>query len=452
MDNKDFSPLINELVCGSWISSSKVSIIITTRIEKRELNNYLQPSEVLVLDSFNIEDAVSFLMRRSNTKMDTVDSNNIVHELGCLPLALEQAAAYLIKTREKPSTYLGKLKKKKSDILKRKNAAAPTSKSDKDRLSVTTTWNLNMEAIKCKYPVAEKVMFILSYLSPRGIPIQIFNEGEPKIEDDDILEVIEDDDIGYLLTILTEMSLFEETEDSTIMVHRVVQDIIRKDLLKNSKVYNEIMTTTQRMMCFALTSSEFPDIEVIKDSKLQDSCISSLKGWKDVVENCGHFLDELKQHENAFQQDIFCNEPFLKILDHSALYYFVLNQRDRANFYSNIFDMILSKSKSVTYKPKYKLPRDEEECEKILNMMEPKTVLKYFDEDLMISSRAIEAKQEADLFMENKKYDLALKAYDCALSMSGDKEMKMKTHLNKCKCLYKLKHYESCLEEAKNMF
>ena len=74
-------------------------------------------------------------------------------------------------------------------------------------------------------------MFILSYLSPRGIPIQIFNEGEPKIEDDDILEVIEDDDIGYLLTILTEMSLFEETEDSTIMVHRVVQDIIRKDLL-----------------------------------------------------------------------------------------------------------------------------------------------------------------------------------------------------------------------------
>ena len=55
------------------------------------------------------------------------------------------------------------------------------------------------------------------------------------------------------------MSLFEETEDSTIMVHRVVQDIIRKDLLKNTKVYNETMTTIQRMMGFALTSSEFPE-------------------------------------------------------------------------------------------------------------------------------------------------------------------------------------------------
>ena len=70
---------------------------------------------------------------------------------------------------------------------------------------------------------------------------------------------------------------------------------------------------------------------------------------------------------------------------------------------------------------------------------------------IVADNPGLQVKEEADSFAKEGKYELALKAYDSALLLDADKDMKTKLQLNKCKCLYKLNQYELCIEEARKI-
>ena len=52
---------------------------------------------------------------------------------------------------------------------------------------------MNMACIREEYPVAQKLIYILSFLSPRCIPKTIINPGSPELEDKDLVEFFSDD-------------------------------------------------------------------------------------------------------------------------------------------------------------------------------------------------------------------------------------------------------------------
>ena len=150
----------------------------------------------------------------------------------------------------------------------RKKATNPTSKVDESRLSVKTTWQMNIEAIKRNpdFHLAETIMFIFSFLSPQGIPREILNKGFPEIENEDLLELLDDEcEMEDIIQVLTEMSLFEETSDASIKVHRLVQDIIKKDVLENPEQHLQIILLIQRMLSYALTSSDSPEDQHVQN-------------------------------------------------------------------------------------------------------------------------------------------------------------------------------------------
>ena len=97
--------------------------------------------------------------------IDQQVGQELVIEVTGLPLALDQAAAYLRSSKCKLSDYLKKLKKEKLKILNKEKARPPTENVEKTRLAVKTTWSMNMACIREEYPVAQKLIYILSFLS-----------------------------------------------------------------------------------------------------------------------------------------------------------------------------------------------------------------------------------------------------------------------------------------------
>ena len=96
LDRENFSPLMKQLVNGSWVRESKVSILVTSRLEENQLAKSLtMASASIILGSFNTQDGIVFLVKRTGRVFEDVDAQKLVLELGGLPLALDQVAAYL---------------------------------------------------------------------------------------------------------------------------------------------------------------------------------------------------------------------------------------------------------------------------------------------------------------------------------------------------------------------
>ena len=449
VDDCTFSNQIKELTDGAWIRNSKASILMTTRIDEVHLGEILPTSyKFLTLDVFTPEESVTFLCKRSGRKLnkdDNIDANNIVHELGCLPLALDQAGAYLrICKRTKLSSYLKKLKEQKIKLLTEKGAQPPHSQVDIQRVSVATTWMINLEAIVSKHPVASKVMRIFSYLSPNGISLEILNlDDQKEVSDDELFEMMNDDIVkNDMILKMTEMSLFDDKMDDKIKVHRLVQDIIRKEMKENAEEHENILNLIPKLLSNALMMCETPDSldDMIKNDS--NTSIASLAQWNLTMENVGHFLEELKS-EKLLTHEIFFNSSFVMLLDHSSLFYFIQNQTERSNAYTQIMLDIMAKI-GIGYTPKFKLPIQAQEKEKMLNMIEPITMEKSEDKSITCD----DAKEEGNAFFKKGKYSHAIEIYNVALSLPSNEEIQRKIQLNICQSLFRLKRPKDCIKRA----
>ena len=116
-DSAEMSVLARKLVSGSWIKQSQVSMILTSRLDKENFPELATEPFLMDLKSFELEEGVDFLRKRTERVHDEMDARDVVLELGGLPLALDQAAAYLKASKEKLPGYLKKLRKKKLELL-----------------------------------------------------------------------------------------------------------------------------------------------------------------------------------------------------------------------------------------------------------------------------------------------------------------------------------------------
>ena len=102
-------------------------MIITSRLKETNLRDQINLlSSAITLESFDLEDGVHFIRKRTDQMIDQLDGQDLVTEVAGLPLALDQAAAYLRSSKCKLSDYLKKLKKDKLKILNKEKARPPT--------------------------------------------------------------------------------------------------------------------------------------------------------------------------------------------------------------------------------------------------------------------------------------------------------------------------------------
>ncbi|CAC5360147.1 unnamed protein product [Mytilus coruscus] len=249
----------------------------------------------------------------------------LVEELGGLPLALEQAAAHIKSIKCSFSEYVNKFEKKRLKLLK---AASSVMKINKARLAISTTWQLNIDYISRQSEneglgtAAETVMQIASVLFADDIPKELINIGSPFVEDSNLVEVLEDEmGCKQVIEILTRFSLFQRVHDTSLSVHRLVQEVIRDNMHLKHRCL--ILQHAMRMVNKALDSSQSP-VDVLYDDALKRKGeMGTLVKWSKFAANANSIKtyifnlnkDEIPEHE------IFFNNEILKLLQTTALYH-----------------------------------------------------------------------------------------------------------------------------------
>src|SRR5262249_42456651 len=95
-------------------------------------------------------------------------AEQIAEALGRLPLALEQAGAFLDRTPNmSPTDYLHLVRTTPTDVLA--EGEVPTD-------NIATVWSLSLDRIGEENPAASQLLDIIAYLGPESIPLDLFTQ------------------------------------------------------------------------------------------------------------------------------------------------------------------------------------------------------------------------------------------------------------------------------------
>ena len=345
LDELEMSTDMRKLLTGHWKQAARGHIIITTRREAKEIGEEtgIEESSCIELKCFKEEEGVQFLKTRGGTAGEDNDFRELVGDLGGLPLALDQAAAYIRSLRQPIKEYLKKYRKQKMLLLKKKKARNLVENTSRERLAVHTTWSLNFEHVKKmseQMDLGETpsiVMKMSAYLGPDDIPYQVINEGLHVVETSG-QEVSDLWDAAETVSLLTKFSLFQRYGTDSFSVHRLVQDVIRSEIEKD-KTEVRILCCAVHAFNHALTKTRSP-AEVCQ-SFVEDAVFSvenppSLQLWGKLASHSTylqeHLLSYLAKHENDAESlhTLLYTDATVRIFNEAAIFFSVSQEKVKA--------------------------------------------------------------------------------------------------------------------------
>ena len=345
LDELKMSMDMRKLLTGHWKQAARGHIIITTRREETEIGEEtgIDESSCIELKCFTEEEGVQFLKTRGGTAGEDKDLRELVGELGGLPLALDQAAAYIRSLRQPIKEYLKKYRKQKMLLLKKKKARNLVENTSPERLAVHTTWSLNFEHVKKmseQMDLGETpsiVMKMSAYLGPDDIPYQVINEGLHVVGTSG-QEVSDLWDAAETVSLLTKFSLFQRYGTDSFSVHRLVQDVIRSEIEKD-KIEVRILCCAVHALNHALTKTRSP-AEVCQ-SFVEDAVFSvenppSLQLWGKLASHSTylqeHLLSYPAKHENDAESlhTLLYTDATVRIFNEAAIFFSVSQEKVKA--------------------------------------------------------------------------------------------------------------------------
>ena len=213
------------------------------------------PAEGLQVPVLDTSEAIELLLRRSkvgavgeNTKAEIKAAQEIVMELGCLPLGIDQAAAYIREASHDIFQFLPSYRQNRKFHHNR------TSKRNRMySKSLATTWSLSFQKVQENNEGAAHLLKLLAFLNPDGVLIEFLEAGKEGLTGQ-LHEIVADRTRLYdALAELTRFSLVGRHDEVAprITMHRLVQSIIQDDL--SSSEFDSIVETLIR-----LCESAFP--------------------------------------------------------------------------------------------------------------------------------------------------------------------------------------------------
>ncbi len=189
-------------------------VLITTR---RGGFGYLGP--VLDLDVLPRLEAIALLRRRAPALTDE-QANVLAERLGDLPLALEQAAAYLEQTQLPPADSLHLLTTRAADLLGRGRVVD-------HQHTIATLWSCSFDQLRAAQPAAVQLLGLCAWLAPEPIPLDLFTDHPEQLPAP--LNEVAGDPLAFAETVgaLVDYSLVRRT-DAGLVLHRLVQAVIRQ--------------------------------------------------------------------------------------------------------------------------------------------------------------------------------------------------------------------------------
>jgi tetratricopeptide (TPR) repeat protein len=182
-------------------------VLITTR---RDVGWQDITDGCMRLDVLVPADAVALLLHTSG-QTDAATAGVLAGELGYLPLALQQAGAYLRQTRTQMTGYVQRLREDPAGLL-----ATVAAGSDAQR-TVARTWSVTIDAVTAEDPLALRLLRLLACYAPDDLPRDALTPTAAPVALDTALGVL----ASYNMITLTEQ---------VITTHRLVQAVTLRQL------------------------------------------------------------------------------------------------------------------------------------------------------------------------------------------------------------------------------
>ena len=170
LDNADDPVLVKPFLP----STPTGHVLLTSRAHNFDRLNIRRPIALPVLEP---DEALAFLGKRTGREgpLDPAEqaaARTLAGELGYLPLALEQAAAYMVEHEEAFAVYLAAYRAERLKLL---DERGPVTGEYPE--TVRTTWKRSFDAVAEAAPAAIALLRLSAFFAPDAIPYELIVEG-----------------------------------------------------------------------------------------------------------------------------------------------------------------------------------------------------------------------------------------------------------------------------------
>ncbi|MEO3861496.1 FxSxx-COOH system tetratricopeptide repeat protein [Acrocarpospora sp. B8E8] len=204
--------------------SSTGHVLITSRHQ-----TWAQAATPLEIDVFTRAESLEHLQRRVPS-LSVEDADRVAEALGDLPLAIEQASAWLQETGMPVGEYVETLNRQPAQAL----ALGDTPNYP---VPVIMTWNVSFDRLTQRSPAAVRLLELLAYFAAEPVSLSMLY-GDETIRclvkyDDSLREKIM---IGRLVRELSRFALAKvDQRDNSVQVHRLVQAVLRDRMSESAQ-------------------------------------------------------------------------------------------------------------------------------------------------------------------------------------------------------------------------
>ena len=188
-------------------------VIITSRDP-----NWAAAATVLPVGAMGRDDAVDFLCKRAPVQ-DKEAARDLAEALGDLPLALEQAAAYIEATGSSMSRYVQLLRSHPAKIL---SYGKPVDYP----ATVATTWDISFARLEEESPPGAALLRLCAFLAPEPVPLKVLAQGAALLPKSLSAALADELRLDEVLGALHRYSMAGINENG-LTVHRLVQAVMR---------------------------------------------------------------------------------------------------------------------------------------------------------------------------------------------------------------------------------
>jgi tetratricopeptide (TPR) repeat protein len=294
-DNAD-----NLLITAAFLPGSRNGHVLLT--SRAHATGYLGPC--IRLETLVPEQGALLVLRRgkllkSRTNLDTApeaarqDAMRLSQILGGLPLALDQAGAFLEETHSSPADYLHLYHTERARLLAQRGELVAKHPS------VFVTFVLAYETTVESHPAAAILLHLCAFLAPDDVPEDVFTEGGTLVDAPLSTVVQQPLEFANLFKELGRLSLIHRDSERRVFgIHRLVQAVIQ-DMMDNE---------TQRHWAekaAALIHGSFPAANVDSWARCEQlvphalACVTAIERWDIKTQEAAHLLNQVGYYLNA---------------------------------------------------------------------------------------------------------------------------------------------------------
>jgi cellulose biosynthesis protein BcsQ/tetratricopeptide (TPR) repeat protein len=220
-------------------------ILVTSRNQ-----SWSQYGDALPVDVFTREESIEHLQRRARG-LTADEADQVATAVGDLPLAVEQAAAWIAETATPTTEYLDRLREQTTSVLALNQPAGYPK-------PVAATWNVSIERLKERSPAAVRLLQLCAFFAPEPISANLLYSKEMidalKPYDPSLQEKLV---LGRVIREIGRFALAKVDQvNNSIQVHRLVQAVIRDQLTEAEQ--NKARHAVHRILAGARPDDDEP--------------------------------------------------------------------------------------------------------------------------------------------------------------------------------------------------